>query len=77
MDDFLDQFGDDFGGSGLLEDPELQELLDELLQEPGAVGPEDLAPLLDDFLLGDEVDPMLEDLLDLLYDNMLGDGNDG
>ncbi|HEY5727344.1 MAG TPA: trypsin-like peptidase domain-containing protein [Acidimicrobiia bacterium] len=63
---------DDFGGAV---PPELRDLLDQFLQDPQSIQPDDLAPLMDDFLdqFGDDLggsefldDPQLRDLLDEL-----------
>ncbi|CAN5313594.1 MAG: S1C family serine protease [Acidimicrobiia bacterium] len=57
-----------FDDPGLIP-PELRGLLDQLLDDPGSIQPDDLAPLLDDFLdgFGGEsplADPELRDLFD-------------
>jgi hypothetical protein len=63
---------DDFGGAV---PPELRDLLDQFLQDPESIQPEDLGPLMDDFLdqFGDDLggsefldDPELRDMLDEL-----------
>ena len=63
---------DDFGGAV---PPELRDLLDQFLQDPESIQPEDLAPLMDDLLdqFGDQFggselleDPELRDMLDEL-----------